>query len=501
MFSSISNPCTFFLLLSPPSWLYSVTASSAGAKYSENLITDMSWCRTISRVFDYQQLLRLQRSCEVSHDDILRCPLDALQFAHEAVDFALDWQPFRPKEWLCTNGLATAALIVLHAEMVARTGGAATLPSGGSGVSTEAGDPASTEAGISERDQSRYLPGEMSLHRLLAVESLLNRMVRRAFMLDASIWAGKLWMIRDYFEKWSVLKRLPRNALFEQVWERSLEAERRSLTNGTLVNGNATTSTAGVGGSLAKHAPLRPTNSVPEPDLPPEYQIFPQFVISGKEEPLPPVTFLFNDLSELAAAHVGGKFADTALVFTFKKKDAEEQKRVRLAWEKAGGDAKRLVFFDRPAEMDELVEGTKGVGKGKDTGLRKDEGQGGRAGAVSSVSSGVGENDNTVAEDSSSDPSGDLPEELDSTLVSEAGKKKFPRGSSSRKQLRKRKQTKFELGAQLNGFIESVPTELVFVVAENALPKTKADLRAMILYQAKAEVTGGQLLDGERLQR
>ena len=64
----------------------------------------MSWCKTISRVFDYQKLLQLQRSCEAGEDDLLRCSDEALDYAREAVDFALDWQGFRPREWLCTNG-------------------------------------------------------------------------------------------------------------------------------------------------------------------------------------------------------------------------------------------------------------------------------------------------------------------------------------------------------------------------------------------------------------
>lgn len=44
---------------------------------------------------------------------------------------------------------------------------------------------------------------EFTRHRILKIEALLKRMAERVFMLDASIWQVKTYMVRQYFERHS----------------------------------------------------------------------------------------------------------------------------------------------------------------------------------------------------------------------------------------------------------------------------------------------------------
>ncbi|CAD7954532.1 unnamed protein product, partial [Amoebophrya sp. A120] len=151
-----------------------VHASEAGRKYSEDYITDLSWCRSLSHHFKWERLLQLQRNCEltvvkreqqllssgsysnfvgVEELELFLCsdnadcstnpsgstsasaspsspgdekkatadhadqPDTAFSKAADAVEFALEWQWARPTEYLCANGLVTATLILLHEDV------------------------------------------------------------------------------------------------------------------------------------------------------------------------------------------------------------------------------------------------------------------------------------------------------------------------------------------------------------------------------------------------
>ena len=53
----------------------------------------------------------------------------------------------------------------------------------------------------------------LSLHKILQIEALLNRMVQKSFMLDASLWGVKTFMVKKYFETETPMHQLGRNAI------------------------------------------------------------------------------------------------------------------------------------------------------------------------------------------------------------------------------------------------------------------------------------------------
>eukprot|EP00392_Amoebophrya_sp_AT5.2_P010383 g10443.t1 len=213
--------------------LTTVFASEAGRKYSEDYVTDLSWCRSLKRYFDWERLLQLQRQCQLvevdlvaimggsagTREDLFLCedagegeePViievegnlksynEVEAYAWDAVEFALDWQWARSSEYMCANGLVTATLILLHKH--------AKLTSTSSALAAGKSYDLVRKKNATEDDGEQeevLLSFPLDRSRKIQIEALLRRMADRVFLLDASLWGAKSFLIKSYFDTFAV---------------------------------------------------------------------------------------------------------------------------------------------------------------------------------------------------------------------------------------------------------------------------------------------------------
>ncbi|CAD7943271.1 unnamed protein product [Amoebophrya sp. A25] len=505
-------------------------ASEAGRKYSENYITDWSWCRGLSRYFDWEKLLQKQRSCgileiplsnlledetksqkESSSDpkassDLFLCkkggteddnqstaleqdeaalekaaiqgqlklrksdPLtEAEEYALESLDFALEWQWGRPVDLLCANGLVTAAMIILHRDVFWRRGAGVSSVSVADyvdGEGTQESDVVTVASSNDEKGNEASIKGPptqaetfpLDAHRALSIEALLRRMADRVFLLDASLWGAKSFLVKEYFEKHSRVLDFPRNALPDSSEAAALLSE-SSSPKGPHQQG----SVAHTMGNVFE----RTQN---------------ELKFYAAQHPEQTVTFIVPHLTEDTAKYLLDHFPQH-LVLTFK---APENTSVDLS-EEATEDKKSLDSsettedrkdVDIRSDVDHISEDL------LDRTVISDEKP-----VVNMEARRVnkGEEGKTTIEEAVEDASQSYSWWLE---LQNSGLRNwyfFDRGDPA---------TIDPPGVGVNGMAESVPTPLIFIVAKPDLLPTPAGLRELIRYQNKAEVTGGHVLLG-----